>query len=235
MVRMSESPPPTLLTPVPARRPSVGRGVDTRERILDAAEELFAERGYEGASLRDVARAAGLRNPSIFNHFDSKDALYAAVLERGIGPVVQRLVEVVEQEHDGAEAAAEIIAATTAVFAERPAIPRLVHHEALSGGQRLTPMLRAYIVPAFEVGCKLAGPRAHDAGWQDDDVPHLVIAMIQMVLGYFSMAPLFRELNGQDLLTEASLVRQTRFLIELAERLFTSIQPIRTAPGASPP
>jgi AcrR family transcriptional regulator len=196
----------------------------TRERILDAAEALFAEHGYEGTSLRDVAGAVGLRNPSLYNHFESKDTLYTEVLERGIGPVVQALVGFVERGREGAEAAPEILATTMHVFDARPAIPRLVQHEVLSGGQRLTPMLKAYLGPAFEVGCRMAAPRAQEAGWEDGDVPYIVIAMIQIVLGFFSMAPLLKELNGQDLLTEQSLARQTRFLIELADRLFTSTE-----------
>jgi len=223
---MSESPAAVIASVSPPPK-SPGRGEATRERILDAAEALFAEHGYEGASLRDVASVVGLRNPSLYNHFDSKESLYAAVLERGIGPVVRSLVEVVERGRDTTAAAPEIIAATMRVFMERPALPRLVQHEALSGGQRLSPMLRAYIGPAFELGSEMAEPRALAAGWDREDVPHIVIAMLELVLGFFTMAPLYKELNGQDLLTEQSLARQTRFLTELADRLFTSPPPIR--------
>ena len=59
-------------------RPPGRKGELTAERILDAAEGLFAERGYSGTSLRDVAAAVGIRIPSLYNHFPSKDSLYAA-------------------------------------------------------------------------------------------------------------------------------------------------------------
>ena len=59
------------------------RGEATAERILDEAEALFAERGFAGATLRDVATRVGIRNPSLYNHFPSKECLYVAVLERG--------------------------------------------------------------------------------------------------------------------------------------------------------
>jgi len=64
----------------PLRRPR-RKGEITAERILDAAEALFAEHGYAGTTLRDVAERVGIRIPSLYNHFESKDALYAAVLE----------------------------------------------------------------------------------------------------------------------------------------------------------
>ena len=59
----------------------------TRERILDAAEALFASRGFEGAAMRDIAADANLNPASLYNHFASKQALFEAVLERGLRPL----------------------------------------------------------------------------------------------------------------------------------------------------
>jgi AcrR family transcriptional regulator len=203
------------------RRSPRSKGEITRERVLDAAEALFAERGYEGATLRDVATRVGLRIPSLYNHFDSKESLYAAVLERGLGPVLRLLTEFVEQRRDTASAAEGIIGGVMPLLAERPALARLVQHETLSGGQRLTPMLREFVAPIFARGHDVAEPSAREAGWEKDDVPLLVLAMYHVVLGFFSMAPLYKDLNGTDLLASEALARQTRFLIQLSERLFT--------------
>ena len=56
--------------------------LSTSDRILDAAEDLFAEKGYSATSLGDVADRVGIRSPSLYNHFKNKEALYEAVLER---------------------------------------------------------------------------------------------------------------------------------------------------------
>ncbi len=53
---------------------------DGRERILHSAQELFARRGYHGVSISDVAQAAGVVKSAIYHHFESKEALYLAVL-----------------------------------------------------------------------------------------------------------------------------------------------------------
>lgn len=53
-----------------------------RESILDAASALFAERGYDGASLRDISRRVGISHPGMLHHFSSKEVLLGAVIDR---------------------------------------------------------------------------------------------------------------------------------------------------------
>jgi AcrR family transcriptional regulator len=54
----------------------------TRSLLLDAAEEVFARRGFDGAALEDIAEAAGYTRGAIYSHFGSKAELFLAVLER---------------------------------------------------------------------------------------------------------------------------------------------------------
>jgi AcrR family transcriptional regulator len=195
-------------------------GERTAERILDAAEALFAERGYEGASQRDVAERAGLSAASLYNHFPSKDALYAAVLERGLAPVLAALSGPERGAEPPAERSRRIVADVMALLARHPNLPRLVLHETLSGGQRLTPMLRGWIAPALTRARELVEANPAAARWRPDLIPHLVVALYHVVLGHFTFAPLYRDLSGVDLLSEEAVARQTRFLGELVEALF---------------
>lgn len=66
---------------------------DTKQRLLDAAERLFAERGFEGASMRAVTQAAGSAVSAANYHFGTKEALLAAVARRRLEPVNRRRVE----------------------------------------------------------------------------------------------------------------------------------------------
>ena len=61
-------------------RPKNADGQRTRQAILDAALDLFAEKGYFGTSLRDVATKVGVRESALYNYFAGKDALFEALL-----------------------------------------------------------------------------------------------------------------------------------------------------------
>jgi TetR/AcrR family transcriptional regulator len=206
-------------TPSPPYR-SRRKGALTAERILDAAEALFAERGYEGATLRDVAAAVGIRNPSLYNHFSSKESLYAAVLERGIRPVIELLA--LEVSRPSGAVSSSIMQAVMDLLIEHPNLPRLVQHETLTGGQHLTPMLREWIAPLFASANEAA---AGTGAWRDDQVPLLVLAVYNVVVGYLSAAAMLGTLSGDDLLSRDALERQTEFLLEFVNRLFPESAP----------
>jgi AcrR family transcriptional regulator len=61
--------------------------LDTKTRILDAAEKLFADNGFSAVSLRTIIKAAGVNTASVHYHFGSKDGLIAAVFKRRATPV----------------------------------------------------------------------------------------------------------------------------------------------------
>jgi AcrR family transcriptional regulator len=210
-------PSPAAAPPLrPRRRPAGG----TAEAILDAAEALFAERGYEGASLRDVADRVGVRAPSLYNHFESKEALYAAVLERSVGPVLGLLASAAQSDAAGRPDRERLVTEVMALLARRPHLPRLLLHETLAGGQRLTPMVERFIGPAFERAEALIEADPGARRWTREQVPLLVLAMYHVVVGYFTVADLYRGARGEDLLAEPALGRQTRFLRQLVATLF---------------
>src|ERR671918_720039 len=62
-------------------RPSRAEARDTRREILDASLELFAENGFFGTSMRQIARAVGVRESALYHHFPSKDSILEQLLE----------------------------------------------------------------------------------------------------------------------------------------------------------
>ena len=87
MTTDSPSPGPSALAPEARRAVTSAEAGSTKERLLDAAERLFAERGFEGTSMRAVTQAAGVSVSAANYHFGSKQALLHATLLRVIDPV----------------------------------------------------------------------------------------------------------------------------------------------------
>jgi AcrR family transcriptional regulator len=88
----------------------------TRARLLKAAGEVFAERGYDRASLDDVAAAAGLTKGAVYSSFASKDELFYALMRERIGERLDLVAEAVERQatvgditRDAASAVAKLI------------------------------------------------------------------------------------------------------------------------------
>jgi len=77
-------------------RPRNADGQRTRQAILDAALDLFAEKGYFGTSLRDVAGAVGVRESALYNYFAGKEALFDALLTAHQDSKAERLTPLVE-------------------------------------------------------------------------------------------------------------------------------------------
>src|SRR3954466_13792496 len=70
---------------------------DTRERILDTAERLFAERGFGATSLRSIIASAEVNLAAVHYHFRSKEALLEAVIVRRLEPLNRERLELLDQ------------------------------------------------------------------------------------------------------------------------------------------
>jgi AcrR family transcriptional regulator len=194
------------------------RGAETTERILDAAEACFAQKGYAGTTLRDVAEGVGIRIPSLYNHFPNKHALYRAVLARGIQPVLERLAEYVAPSRANQEPQ-QIMLRLMEVLHQRPNLPKLVQYELLSGGEQLAELMQDWLRPVVGQGLGLlqSGPAARH--WKPEQLPLLLMAMYNIVLGHFTVAPLYELLSGEDPLSDEALQRQSEFYGQVATLL----------------
>lgn len=93
----------------------------TRKRLLDAAEELFADRGFEGTSTRDIAALSGDTIGSVNYHFGTKDELHIAVIRRRHREITEERMTMLERriESDEAPALEEIVAYLIVPYLQR--------------------------------------------------------------------------------------------------------------------
>jgi AcrR family transcriptional regulator len=199
-------------SPVPT--PADRRG--TAGRILDAAETLFAERGFAATAVRDIAERAGVTPASLYNHFAGKQALYDAVLERGLRP----FYEILDRAATGDPGAGpEILGALMNRLHAAPDLARLIQHEALAGGEHVMRLARRWLAPLYARASVALERSPALRSWEPEELPLLLMTYHHLIFGHFALARALGEVLGVDFLSPEGLARQTRFLEKVTERL----------------
>jgi AcrR family transcriptional regulator len=98
------------------------RWTRTRQRLLDGGRQAFAERGVEATSVLEIVRAAGVSQPSFYNHFESKDELAGEIAAEFFRKDRQAKLAIFEEVDDSAEAIAINVFHTLSIATDDPVI-----------------------------------------------------------------------------------------------------------------
>jgi AcrR family transcriptional regulator len=101
----------------------------TADSILDAAEELFAARGYDAVPIKEIAKRARVNVALIYYYHDSKQTLYKHVIERFVRELVKRATARLDVSSDPESAIRGLTAAQFEMLSSRPYFPRLIVRE----------------------------------------------------------------------------------------------------------
>jgi TetR/AcrR family transcriptional regulator len=186
---------------------------------VDAAEALFAERGYAGTSLGDIGDRAGLSRGTPSYFYGSKEQLCVAVLERVFAAREEATAAAFAPLHawvdsgDGTleRALTRAVEGYMAFLLARPTFVRLIEWEELEGGQRLqaTPRASRAIEDAFAAARAAARRRGLRAFRVDD----AVLLFVSLTFSPLAQTSTFMATLGRDLTDRATLRRHVRFVV----------------------
>jgi TetR/AcrR family transcriptional regulator len=189
---------------------TVEGGGSTREAILVEARHCFAENGYEGTSLNDIAAGVGIRRSSVLHHFPSKEAVYQAVFERALADWGQRINKAVDDPPTGPAEAGwthvdRVLTVAVRWFAENPDFVRLVRHESLAANEHLGFDLGAALRPYFQRAVNHFEREMGAGRLRKHDPEQLIISGYGAVLNYFSDVHFLEGLLGRDPMDEDAI------------------------------
>ena len=165
-----------------------------KEQLVQVAEILFAQNGFAGASIRDIAVAAGVKIGSIYNFFSGKRELHSAVLEKAYGSLQSYVERAKFVDGDPEGNLRRVMTAVTNFFKEQPTAHRVILQELLVGAEAVD--------RAIELHLRKARQRINDilrAGnrlrvFRDVDVEIFSYGLLSATFGYFSSRSLFLRL-----------------------------------------
>ncbi len=204
------------------------RGPDTRDRLLQVAQAAFAERGYRGTSLRDIARRIGIKAPSLLHHFPSKQQLYVAVLDR----VFEGLEDAANKVLWGPGTYQERIrrAITNAIdyMAGRPESVRLMWQAMADESGVGRQLVKRRLPPLSAMGNNFIFRGQREGEFRAEIDPfHFLMSLNSITIGYFTTAAMVRRLWGLNMLEPATIERRKRQVIDLVERTLFANPPTR--------
>ena len=189
---------------------------DVRNKLLEAARVLFATKGYEGVSIRRLARQADTTPAMIHYYFGDKHGLYRALMEEMIGPTLSRLEEVTTGGA-GKVTIESFMEAYIGVFRDHPWLPPLVFREMLDGGesfrQQFAQRIGSRVLPILAGA--IERERAEGRVRGDLDIPMTLISVMSLCVYPFLARPLI-EANLDESFDDAFIKRW----LEHARRLF---------------
>src|ERR1700755_2249241 len=122
----------------------------SQARILEAARGEFAQRGFPGARLQDIAERAGLTHPTLLYHFGSKERLYAAVIEQAMEDRAAMDSAAVSAAPPGFDRVAALVDAGLEFFAGHHDFVVIWRREAIEGGGRLELAMAEHLRPFLD-------------------------------------------------------------------------------------
>ena len=182
----------------PTERRPAAHADATRSRIVAAAVTAFANRGFEAASTREIARQAGVEQGLLTYHFRNKDALWRAAADQVFGTLREGIIEhlTAAREVRPDERARELIRTYVRTMAAHPEFFRFIVDQGHRFDERTEWLVDTHIRPAFEMMNQLGLLRA--AGGDERKLPHALFALLGASTLIFSVPANCHRLTGVD-------------------------------------
>lgn len=189
---------------------------EAREKILNAAEEIFALRGFGGARTAEIARKAGVNKALLHYYFTNKEGLYQAVMDRLLFDLIQIAQDVLKKGLKGNALVEGLFDAFFDYAAKHRHFARLTTVESAGAQSRyLENMLRNFFKPLFERACDHLQNEAKKGRLKKINAPNFLITIYLAILAFFSDSRFISAITGYDVCSPKMLKARKDFLRQM--------------------
>jgi AcrR family transcriptional regulator len=159
----------------------------TAEKILKAARAVFAEKGYNGTHVDEIAERAGVNKATLYYQIGDKDTLYANVIHQVLGNTAQGIAEAVAKVEHPEEKLKAYIHYIANTVDKNPELPPIMMREIASGGQTLPQVVVEDIASVLKVLISILD-QGKKKGIFTDTIPFLIHMMIVGTILFYKKA-----------------------------------------------
>jgi AcrR family transcriptional regulator len=161
-----------------------------REQILLAAEQVFAERGFKGATIREVAQKAGIASSLIFYYFKNKMALYEAVFQSFFDQLEGLVQQNLSLDLDRLGQLRQFLFTFTDYAREHRNMMRILLREIIDNGRLVKKIAQEYFDPLYKIGAEFIAQGKKETLFREVDPLHYIHSFIGMNVFYFIAEPI---------------------------------------------
>jgi len=188
----------------------------TRDALLDAGLEVFAEEGFAGAKVDEIARRAKVNKAMISYHFGGKRGLYRAILQANFSVAVERMRDLRDSTEPASVVLQRFIEGFGGVVAARPTLPTMMLREVLSGGAHLDDDLLPDFLSVFAVVREIISRGIREGEFRAVNPLMTHLGLIGGLLFFFATGP-FRERLAREGILPVKPPESSEFIRHMQE------------------
>jgi AcrR family transcriptional regulator len=196
--------------------------VKARDKILEAADDLFGEVGFDAATTREIAERSGVNKALIHYHFKNKDTLFATLLDRYYERLGATLQETLLVNGPLRDRLSTLLDTYLDFLEQNRNFGRIVQREA-SGGRHMD-RIREQMVPLFDLGTRAVKGAFPATGSGDLAAEQLLVSFYGMIISYFTYAGVLEHLLGGDPFSKGNLEARKRHLRRMLAMVLDTVE-----------
>ncbi|WP_027364710.1 TetR/AcrR family transcriptional regulator [Desulfotruncus alcoholivorax] len=189
---------------------------ETKQRILRAAEKIFAQKGLDGARVDEIAGLAEINKRMLYYYFDNKEKLYQAVLSRNFAKIYTTGKLAVREGSSPREKAEQVIRSYFYFLAENPEYVRIMGWEAMQGGKYARELLPGYLWESWPALNEIMESGVQEGIFRPNiDIRQFLVSVNSLCLHYFTRRYMLQIMWEEDITSPAMLEKRLQHILEL--------------------
>jgi len=194
----------------------------TRDRILEAADHLFGELGFDATTTREIAERSRVNKALIHYHFKNKEGLLADLLDGYYEELANTLTDALKAAGSLRARMLMLLDSYVDFLSHNRNFNRIVQREA-AGGKHME-RISAHMAPLFQLGMAVVQGAYPSTSSGDMSAAQLFVSFYGMVISYFTFSKLIEEMTGSDPLSDENLAVRKRHLARMLDIMIEAIE-----------